>query len=152
MNGYGNRGRQIDKKGRFLAIAITFFTICMAYLVVLAVIQINGGGARDIAASERRVLVAGMRGEIFDRNGKLLVGNSTSYDLVYEYGAMPATYNEINRELLDLLEALDENGMSELLSEDLYVLRGSYPDLTYRDEVYDEDSNYNYHFKRTLEK
>ena len=150
MNGFGNKGHQSAKKGRFLAIGIVFLVICIAHLVVLAVIQINGGGEDKIAASERRVQVAGLRGEIFDRNGKLLVGNSTTYDLVYEYGAMPATYNEINRELLDLLAALDENGMSELLSEDLYVLEGSYPDLDYRDEVYDEDSNYNYHFKRTL--
>ncbi|MBO5884065.1 MAG: hypothetical protein J6Q78_06640 [Clostridia bacterium] len=150
MNGFNNKKRQVAKKGRFLAIGIVFLAICIAHLVVLAVIQINGGGEKDIAASERRVQVAGIRGEIFDRNGKLLVGNSTTYDLVYEYGAMPATYNEINRELLDLLDALDENGMLGLLSEDLYVLEGKYPDLVYRDEVYDEDSNYNYHFKRTL--
>lgn len=150
MNGFSDKKRQVTKKGRFLALGIAFLTICIAYLVVLSVIQINGGGKKDIAASERRVQVAGIRGEIFDRNGKLLVGNSTSYDLVYEYGAMPATYNEINRELLDLLNALDEKGMSELLSEDLYVLEGTYPDLVYRDEVYDEESNYNYHFKRTL--
>ena len=49
-----------------------------------------------------------MRGEIFDRNGKKIVGNSYTYDLVLDYDAMAATQLLRNYDILELLDALDK--------------------------------------------
>ena len=97
---------------RYWIVGVIFVLLCTVFVVVLAVIQIRGSRDGDWGDDviTRTVTVAGLRGEIYDRNGKLLVGNATTYDLLFEYGAMPDTRREINDSLLSLLEALRKTG------------------------------------------
>ena len=132
--------------------AILFALILTVFLVVLAVVQIKGN--RDPLSDgtiTRTVTVSGPRGEIYDCNGKLLVGNEPSYDLIFEYGAMPDTRREINASLLAILEALSQTGNGDRLADDYYVLEGTYPDLKFCAELSDKDSNEYYYYKRFLQ-
>lgn len=138
---------------RFVIPAVVFSLICAVFVVCLAVIQIKGSknpdDRRDVTV--RTVTVPGLRGEIYDRNGKLLVGNATTYDLVFEYGAMPDTRREINSSLLSILEGLSKTGNGDKLSDDLFILDGYYPDYQYVSALSDKDSDEYYHYLRVME-
>lgn len=137
---------------RYMIPAALFALVLVIFLVVLAIVQINGN--RDPLSDgtvTRSVTVAGPRGEIYDRNGKLLVGNEPSYDLIFEYGAMPDTRREINASLLAILDALTETGNGDRLADDYYVLEGTYPSLKFCAELSDKDSNEYYYYKRFLQ-
>lgn len=137
---------------RFVIPAIVFTLICTVFVIVLAVIQIKGAknpdDRRDVTV--RTVTVPGLRGEIYDRNGKLLVGNATTYDLVFEYGAMPDTRREVNASLLSILEGLSKTGNGDKLSDDFFILDGYYPDYQYVSAMADKDSNEYYHYLRVM--
>ena len=98
---------------RYLALGILFAAVCLGFLIAMAAAQIRGPQyTEDEEGVIRTYTVPGVRGEIYDRNGKLIVGNATSYDLVYEYGAMPDTRREVNLALLAVMDALAETGTS----------------------------------------
>ena len=111
-----------------------FLAVMLFYTVMLAKIQISGPTTErsdGTIAYTRTVSVSGLRGEIYDRNGILLVGNSTSYDLVFEYGSIPDTSSELNRSILSALQAIRATSNENKLCLDLYALDGNYPDLYY---------------------
>lgn len=142
---------------RYASLAGVFALICLVFIVVLAVIQIRGPQTDYYSfflndANTRTVTVAGLRGQIYDRNGVLLVGNSTSYDLLYEYGAMPDSFDEVNASLLKTLDAIDEAGEEDKLSDDLFPLDGFYPNVRYRAAIADTASNEYYHLQKVLER
>lgn len=127
---------------RYWIVGVIFVLLCTVFVVVLAVIQIRGSRDGDWGDDviTRTVTVAGLRGEIYDRNGKLLVGNATTYDLLFEYGAMPDTRREINDSLLSLLEALRKTGNEDKLTKHYFVLEGTYPSMRFSRELANKDS------------
>ena len=136
-----NHKRKYNRNARFLGMLGTFAVLCAFYVIYLAVAQITGErvGEKD-HADERIISVVGLRGEIFDRNGVLLVGNKTSYNLVYEYGAMPDTHAEINTSLLTILDAIEKTGNTDKLTEDFFPFEGTYPDYTWSAEAKNPDT------------
>lgn len=135
--------KSFNKAARYLSITGVFVLVMLVYVVLLARIQISGAKNRvddGGVAYTRTVSVSGLRGEIYDRNGVLLVGNSTSYDVVLEYGAIPDTTSELNRSILSALEAINEKGCEDKLCLELYALEGTYPDLQYCEAVKYTDS------------
>ncbi len=138
---------------RYMIPACLFVLLLTVFLVILAVVQIKGSKnpVADDGTITRTVTVAGMRGEIFDCNGKLLVGNETSYDLIFEYGAMPDTRREINESLLAILEALSETGNGDRLARDYYVLEGTYPSLKFCEELSDKESGEYFYYQKFLQ-
>lgn len=139
---------------RYAIIAIVFAVICVAFIIVLSSVLIKGPQTEydPDAKNTRVVTVTGLRGEIYDRNGKLLVGNSTTYDLLYEYGAMPNTYAEINGELLYILDAIRTVDSKDHISEDYFPLRGSYPDLQYSSAIDNTASTEYYYLQRIFKR
>ena len=134
-------------------LGLAFIAVCLVYAIILLVVQIKGWKNPPVTDDEniKTVTVAGLRGEIFDRNGKLLVGNSTSYNLIYEYGAMPNTYREINAELLAISRAIKSTGNTEKLTKSYSVLVGEYPNLSFHSDLSDPDSDrYFYFYNRVL--
>ncbi len=129
--------KSFNKTLRYLSITGVFLAVMLIYVVLLAKIQIDGSKNRvdDGVAYTRTVTVSGLRGEIYDRNGVLLVGNSTSYDLMFEYGAIPDTTSELNRSILSALDAIKTTGSEDKLCLDRYALVGTYPELSYCDAV-----------------
>ena len=135
---------KFNRTARYVTLLGVFLLVMSFYAVMLAKIQIDGPTTTPSdksVAYTRTVSVSGLRGEIYDRNGVLLVGNSTSYDLVFEYGSIPDTTAQLNRSILAALEAVEACGSSDKLCLDLYALEGSYPDLYYSDAVASENSD-----------
>lgn len=147
-------GKERSFSKRYVLVATAFSVICLAFIIVLAIFQIRGPQTDYFSGNKnvRKITVSGMRGEIYDRNGVLLVGNSTSYDLIYEYGAMPSSFSEVNAELLCILDALEYNMCGDGLSDDYFVLEGVYPDVRYCEAVNDTDSNEYYYLQRVLKR
>ena len=147
-----DNGKRKNLNLRYAIIAVSFAVICLIYIIVLAIVQIKGPQTNYMGdeGNKRTVTVSGMRGEIYDCKGRLLVGNSTSYDLLYEYGAMPYTYAEINRALLDTLAALETTGNGDKLCDDYFPIEGIYPNVTYISAISDTDSNEYYYLSRVL--
>lgn len=130
--------KNFNKTARYLSITGVFLAVMLLYVVLLARIQINGAKNKvddGGVAYTRTVTVSGLRGEIYDRDGVLLVGNSTSYDVLLEYGAIPDTTAELNRSILAALEAIRDKGCEDKLRLELYALEGVYPDLQYCEAV-----------------
>ena len=146
--------KQPNIKLRYTVIASVFATVCLVFTIVLAVVQIKGPQTEydPDSANTKTVTVAGLRGEIYDCKGRLLVGNSTSYSLLYEYGAMPNTYKEINRELLDVLAAMELTSNADKLAADFYPIEGIYPTVRYRESVSDPASTEYYYLQRVLKR
>ena len=153
----GGRDKRHEQKKKFpiryIAITAAFTVLCVIFLVVLAIYQIKGAGSyvKTDVAKTKTFVVAGVRGEIYDRNGKKLVGNSTAYDMIYEYGSMPDTYAEINASLLDAIDSLERTGNSDKLCEDYFVIDGYFPDVSYCEEFNDYNSDHYYYFKKICE-
>lgn len=122
---------------RYMGITAVFLLICLFYVIKMYDIQSSGtpGSLDDNGLITRTYTVAGVRGEIYDRNGKLLVGNSINYDIVFEYGSIPDTTPELNRAILDVLAAMEKTDSLSCLSIDLYPLEGVYPDLHFTSEA-----------------
>ncbi len=143
--------KSFNIKARYLSLLSVFAIIMLSYVVILAKTQIEGAreaGADLEVAYTRTYSVSGLRGEIYDREGRLLVGNDTSYDLVLEYGAIPDTTAELNASLLELIEAIEATGNTDRLCEDYYILEGEYPNLRYTDAPTSEQYKY---FTKILE-
>ena len=144
--------KQPNIAARYLALGGIFALVCLVFTVVLGVIQFQGSKnlPDDDGLTVRKLTVSGVRGEIYDKNGTRLVGNAESYDLIYEYDAMPDTYKEINASLLKLLKALGETGNAEHRNEDYFVLDGIYPYVTFKTALSDKDSEERYWYDRFL--
>ena len=139
---------------RYLILGIVFLTLCIAFLIYLGVTQIRGAKyffprSDDIIKTET---VYGERGRIFDRNGKLLVGNTESYNLVYEYGSMPDKRIDVNEALLGCIEAINSTNNTQRKTNNHFPLLGTYPDLSFSNDINDPDSDTYYYYQRFLGK
>ncbi|MBE6668124.1 MAG: hypothetical protein E7607_07450 [Ruminococcaceae bacterium] len=138
---------------RFVAVAAVFCVACIAFLIVLAMRQAKGSSLPPKKSEiVRYYTVPGARGEIYDRNGKKIVGNSDSYDLVFEYGAMPDTREEVNASLLGIMDAIKRTGNEFKIADDLFILDGTYPNMTFVPEMEDKESSEYYHYTKFLTK
>ena len=137
---------------RVLILAVFFLLLSAIFAVILFTVQYKGWkNPPDIADKNiKTVTVKGMRGEIYDRNGKLLVGNSSSYNVIYEYGAMPYTYKEINAELLALHSAIEETGNRENQSKGFFPFSGIYPNLYFLPSAGDKTTDVGFYLNRVL--
>ena len=93
----GRKKKKYGFSARYSVITAVFLLVCLFYVIKMYNIQASGtpGSHDDNGLVERTYTVAGIRGEIYDRNGKLLVGNKINYDIVLEYGSIPDTTPEL---------------------------------------------------------
>ncbi len=144
--------RKSNTAARGAVLGIAFGVICLVFTAILAIVQIKGpsGAYASDSKNIRTVTVSGLRGEIYDRNGKLLVGNSSSHDLIYEYGAMPYSRAEINAELLTILDAAEQTGNADKLCRDFFPIEGIYPNVHYASAMSDTASQEYHYFCRVV--
>ena len=139
---------------RFLIIGGVFLGICAAFLIFLGVTQIKGAKfyfprSDDIIKTET---VYGERGKIYDRNGKLLVGNTQNYNFIFEYGSMSDKRKEVNLALLECIELLNETGNGKKRAEDYFPLMGDYPNMSLKNEAKDKTADIGYYYEKFLTK
>jgi len=138
---------------RYMTLAIVFGGLCLAFVIVLAIFQIRGSTLPpEEEGTVRTYTVPGLRGQIYDRDGNLLVGNSQSYDLIYEYGAMPDTRREVNLSLLAAMQAALDTGNGDKLTKSYCPLEGTYPNMTFVEELRDKESAEYAQYKRFLKR
>ena len=150
---WAQKNKKQGFSARYIAITAVFLLVCLFYLIKILDIQSDGkaGSFDDTGRVTRTYSVAGVRGEIYDRNGVLLVGNDIKYDVVFEYGAIPDTTPELNRSILDTLAAIEHTGALDSLSDDLYALEGSYPQLEFTAAAKDITSEEHKYLTRILD-
>lgn len=116
---------------RFVLAAVLFCAVAVFYLGKLFAIQFRGLTEDDFKITKRYASVQTVRGEIYDRNGKKLVRNRYSYNAVLTYASFADQSMEArNRELLDLADLLDRNGIAQPYAESV-PFEGTYPFLGY---------------------
>ncbi len=130
---------------RYLIIAAIFCTVAVIYIGRLFYIQITGDKGGNTGETVRTVTVSAVRGEIYDRNGKPLVTNKYSYDLVLSY----TTFSQLsvkarNQTCLSLAEALEKNGEDITHTESYFPFDGAYPYYSFCEDADDTDTAIGY--------
>ena len=124
----------------FLIIAL-FAVACAIFAVRM--VNIIATSERNIIVTdtyERREPIHALRGEIYDRNGNKLVGNSYSYNLVLDYDAMAITQVLRNKDILTLMSILDKFNVDPASDGSSFPFVGTYPNYSYSADAKDPDS------------
>ncbi|MBQ8409752.1 MAG: hypothetical protein IJY39_12910 [Clostridia bacterium] len=137
---------------RIAFVVALFVVVCFVYVVRMVNISANADPTDDIQTGtyERSVPIQALRGEIYDRNGKLLVYNEYTYDMVFDYDAMAATQIERNYAILQAVYALRATGNEAHRTESSFPFDGAYPNYTYSAEARDRDSNIYYRLLKRI--
>ena len=128
---------------RLWGLVIVFLAVCVVYVVRLGLLELspeNIGGHKQDGTTERQVVVQAVRGQIYDRNGVPLVTNEYAYSLTMDYAVLPtdnASRNAIILAAWDMLASCGDSGKFETYN---FPFKGSFPAMTYRDDMYDPES------------
>ena len=109
---------KLGKYGRSAACILLVLAIFLVYEARLAQWQlVEGEEFERVSLSDRTdtIEIEAARGEILDRNGEVLAGNRSSYNIVYN--ALEMDYSQRNAtiiQVIDLLESLGETWRDRL--------------------------------------
>ena len=145
--------KRFDKASFRISFVIALFVIvCFIYLIRMINISANADKQERIETGtyKREVAIQALRGEIYDRNGNLLVYNEYSYDMVFDFGAMAATQIDRNYAILQAIYALNSTGNADKRTETSFPFDGSYPNYTYTAEARDTSSNIYYRLLKRI--
>lgn len=138
---------------RIACIVIFFVVVCFVYFIRMFNVISNADTSEKINTDsyyERREPIQAVRGEIYDRNGNLLVYNEYTYDFVFDYDAMAATQTDRNYAILQADYALTATGNNDKRTESSFPFEGAYPNYTYSQEAKDTDSNIYYRLLKRI--
>ena len=136
---------------RVFCIMAVFIAICAVFVVrMINIFATAEPGEISTGTYERREPIQSVRGEIYDRNGKKIVGNVYTYDLVLDYDAMAATQLERSYDILEIISAVDSLGRSDEIGGDSFPFEGEYPNYTYSKEAKDSGSNIYYRLLKRI--
>ena len=123
---------------RYRVLFVLFLIFCVVFLARLINFQIVSRDeyAPASAGDEQveRVYTEAVRGNLCDRNGKILVTNEVKYSLILNYANIPSTKAEVNHVLLAALKALDTAGGDSVLSKSMSPFTGTYPNMSFSEE------------------
>ncbi|MBO5195740.1 MAG: hypothetical protein J6C03_01430 [Clostridia bacterium] len=116
---------------RYIALGFIFVAVSLVYIARLITIQI---ASQDYYTETvvtktytRTEPIQAQRGEIYDRNGKVLVENKYTYDLYLDGGSFPKSNEDKNNILLKLTQkakAMDEfDGFNEPRAREAFVYK-----------------------------
>lgn len=128
---------------RYAAIAAVFAVGCGIYLVTLGKYSFAGRDEEayreyDIKSFSYTVTVPAVRGNLCDRNGKIIATNKKAWSVNFDYWSMPADKDAANHTILVALEALSATGATECRTRDYFPFEGTYPDLTLNPSALEE--------------
>ncbi|MGM9644609.1 MAG: peptidoglycan D,D-transpeptidase FtsI family protein [Eubacteriales bacterium] len=136
---------------RVFCVVAVFLLACVIFAVrMISICASAEPGKIDTGTYERREPINAVRGEIYDRNGKKIVGNTYTYDLVLDYDAMAATQLLRNYDILKLLGALDAMKAEDKMGESSFPFEGAYPNYKYSSEALDTESNIYYRLLKRI--
>lgn len=133
------------------SVAVIFALVCIVFVIKMINVTLNAGPKKIVTGTyERREPITALRGQIYDRNGKALVYNEYSYDLVFDYDAMAATNLDRNYAILQVAYALKNTGNLEKRADSSFPFEGTYPNYTYSAEARDGESAIYYRLLRRI--
>ena len=104
-----------EKKGRFVAMVIIFVCLTAVFVFTLAKNQIIDGKTETASntASVETTEVKATRGQIFDRNGNVIVGNRQGNDVVFNAAEFPeySEQEERNKLIKSLIDLFEKNNV-----------------------------------------
>ena len=112
--------RELDKEERnpryimFILLVASIFAVLVARLFSLQILNTSTYEERALQNRIRTNVIKATRGEIYDREGKLLAKNATGYKLVHN-NTRQLSNNDIV--LLRQIQNLDKNQTEEVLSK-----------------------------------
>lgn len=136
------RKKNVSK--RYVVLLCAFALVCCVFVARLVNLQFDKAKTEDLRAqseytTETKVIQA-LRGNICDRNGKILVCTSYTYDIIFDYNYMPDDFVEFNSTILKVLDAINDTQSNSHRTPDLFPFAGEYPDYTYTADAQTEDS------------
>lgn len=128
-----------EKKGRFIAMIVIFSSLISVFVFTLVKNQLINGNkntATNTASVETSEIKA-TRGQIFDRNGNVIVGNRQGNDVVFNAAEFPdfSEQEERNKIIKALIELFEKNNVE--WNDDMPIIL---------------DENGNYQFEEDREK
>ena len=126
-----------------------FFLICLLYVIRLAGIVLTEEAPEMQDHTYTYVTVKASRGQIYDRNGVPLVTNKYVYNLVLDDQTLADGNADRNKALLTLLFVFNNSNEADKRVQDAYPFTGTYPNLTYAPEVF-EDTTLRYRLVRRI--
>jgi penicillin-binding protein 2 len=128
-----NKNKKTAQK--YIIISSVFMFIFAIYIARLVFLQFDFKKTEELRAESdyttETVVIQALRGNICDRNGKVLVTTSYSYDILFDYNDMSDDFLEFNRTILAVVEAMNETQNNQFRVSDLFPFAGEYPNLTY---------------------
>ena len=137
---------------RIAFVGALFIVVCLVFFVRMFNIMATADPDNKIETGTytRREPIQALRGEIYDRNGNLLVYNEYTYNMVFDYDAMAATQIERNITILQAARALGDSGLASHRTETSFPFSGSYPNYTYTSEARDGESDIYYRLLKRI--
>ncbi len=123
---------------RYISVIAFLILICAIFCARLVSIQIidppEDLGEGDIKTFKRTEKIQAQRGEIYDRNGKVLVHNNYTRSIVLDYGDFPWTADEVNTLILRSIEKIAETDGNEALTKiDYFPFEDIFGEIHYKD-------------------
>ena len=123
---------------RYIVLLGAFAVLCIVFVVRLASFQFFGNNEEayreyDVKSFTYTVTIPALRGDICDRDGKIITTTKQAYALAFDYWSMPVDKEEANRSILIALEALEATDAKEKRTEDYFPFEGIYPYLRWKD-------------------
>lgn len=143
-----------SKGKRYVVLTAVFLIACIIFIARLINFQIlsrDKYAPADATANVERIYINAVRGNICDRNGKVLVRDTATYRFVLDYATMPDTRKELNRVLLEALNALEAAGEGSTYAKTLVPFKGTYPNFEFTDDFTTNMDKYD-EFIRLIEK
>ncbi len=134
---------------RIFVLTGVFVLICLLYVFRLAGIVLTREVTEVKDHTYTYMTVKAARGQIYDRNGVPLVTNKYVYNLVINDQSLADKNVERNKALLTLLFVFNNSDETHKRVQDTYPFTGTYPDLKYVPEVF-EDTTLRYRFLRRI--
>ena len=136
---------------RVFCILAFFIVVCLIFVVRMFVIcATTPPNSIATGTYERREPIQAVRGEIYDRNGKKIVGNVYKRNLVLDYDAMSATQLDRNYDILRILYAIDSLGINSEIDNSSFPFDGVYPNYTYSAKARDTSSDVYYRLLKRI--
>ncbi len=141
--------------GRYLVLLGVFATMCLVFVIRLASFQFFGDNEEkyreyDVKSFTYTVTIPALRGDICDRDGKIITTTKQAYALAFDYWSMPVDKEEANRSILVALEALRETNSIGNRTEDYFPFEGIYPNLRWKDSARQEGTALHSRLQRVI--
>lgn len=145
--------KKINLSKRYIFILAVFCLLCLVYTLRLIGYELSleervTGRLYDGNTYKYNVTIPSKRGDICDRDGKIIATVREAYSMTFDYWSMPGDVHENNRTILIALEALEQVKSNEkdlefkpVYAENHFPFIGMYPYLTPKDSLSDPTSD-----------